>query len=408
MLSTFRALRGRNYRRWAAGAFLSNIGTWMQRTAQDWLVLVELTHHQATQVGLVMALQFGPQLLLLPVTGYAADRYDRRHLIFVTQAGMGLLALGLGLLTLAGMVKLWQVDAFALALGCLSAFDAPARQTFISDLVADTELANAVALNSASFHSARLIGPALAGLMIASIGSGGVFLINALSFVAVLIALTHLKLHPERPTATHQPPQGGLAAGFLYLGRRKDLLVLMVMIFIVGTFGLNFPIFISTMCVSVFHADARTYGYLSSVMALGSLSGALYSASRMQPSQRLLLWAVSLFALGCCAAAFMPDSFFFGVLLVLVGASAQIYNTSSNSMIQLSCDPAMRGRVLAIMLALFLGGTPLGAPVIGYIADHLGPRWAMLSGGMAALLASGIGILYLARFSRQPESATAQ
>ena len=184
--STFRSLRIFNYRLWAAGAIVSNMGTWMQRTAQDWLVLTELTHKNATAVGIVMALQFGPQLLLLPLTGFAADHLDRRKLLFATQAAMGALALGLGILTVTGVVQLWHVYVFALLLGCVTAFDAPARQTFVSELVGEAELSNAVALNSTSFNAARMIGPAIAGMLIASVGSGWVFLINAASFAAVL------------------------------------------------------------------------------------------------------------------------------------------------------------------------------------------------------------------------------
>ncbi|HEX3344928.1 MAG TPA: MFS transporter, partial [Polyangiaceae bacterium] len=204
---TFRSMRGFNYRTWAAGALVSNVGTWMQRTAQDWLVLTELTHTNATAVGTVMALQFGPQVLMLPWSGFAADHFDRRKLLFATQASMGALALGLGLLTLSGRVQLWHVYAFAFVQGCVTAFDAPARQTFVSDLVPEADLANAVALNSTSFNAARMIGPGVAGLLIAVVGSGWVFLINAASFVAVLASilvirgeeLRQKKRAPRRP-----------------------------------------------------------------------------------------------------------------------------------------------------------------------------------------------------------------
>ena len=194
MPGTFRSLRGYNFRLWAAGAFVSNVGTWMQRTAQDWLVLAELTDKNATAVGIVMALQFGPPLLLLPLTGFVADHFDRRRLLIFTQTCMGLLALGLGLLTISGHVVLWQVNVFAFLLGCVTAFDAPARQTFVSDLVTEAELSNAVALNSTSFNGARLIGPAVAGLLIALIGSGWVFVLNAVSFIAVIASLHLLRI----------------------------------------------------------------------------------------------------------------------------------------------------------------------------------------------------------------------
>src|SRR5580704_4121208 len=205
MKGTFRSLNGFNYRMWAGGAFVSNVGTWMQRTAQDWIVLTELTHHNATAVGVVMALQFGPQVLLLPITGFAADHLNRRKLLFATQASMGLLALGLGLLTVAGRVQLWHVYVFAGLLGCVSAFDSPVRQTFVSELVDESHLSNAVALNSTSFNAARMIGPAIAGVLIAAVGSGWVFLINAISFGAVLVSISLLRHHELHQT--HRAPR---------------------------------------------------------------------------------------------------------------------------------------------------------------------------------------------------------
>src|SRR5580658_6306705 len=210
---TFRSLRGFNYRTWAVGSIVSNVGTWMQRTAQDWIVLTQLTHHNATAVGIVMALQFGPQVLLLPLTGFAADHLDRRKLLFATQAAMGVLALGLGILTVSGLVQLWQVYVFAFLLGCVSAFDAPARQTFVSELVVEADLSNAVALNSTSFNVARMIGPAIAGVLIAGVGSGWVFLINAASFAAVLCSLILLRVGELHVTDRAVRTRGSLAEG---------------------------------------------------------------------------------------------------------------------------------------------------------------------------------------------------
>ena len=219
MRSTFRSLRNPNYRIWAAGALVSNIGTWMQRTAQDWIVLTELTDRNATSMGIVMGLQFGPQLLMLPLTGYAADHFNRRKLIFCTQVAMGLLALGLGLLTVTGLVKLWHVYIFAFLLGCAAAFDAPARQTFVAELVEERDLPNAVGLNSTSFNAARMFGPALAGLLISAVGSGWVFLINAVSFLAVLGSLVALRPHRLRPTQRAVRTRGSFAEGFRYVLR---------------------------------------------------------------------------------------------------------------------------------------------------------------------------------------------
>jgi len=395
--STFRSLRNFNYRVWASGAIVSNVGTWMQRTAQDWLVLTELTHHNATAVGIVMSLQFGPQMLLLPLTGYAADHFDRRKLLFATQAAMGTLALVLGLLTVTGLAQLWQVYLFAGLLGCVTAFDSPARQTFVSDLVGEDDLANAVGLNSTSFNAARMIGPAVAGLLIASVGTGWVFLINALSFVAVLGALRMLRLHELHSKPLAVRTRGSFVEGFKYVWKRPDLKAALLMLFLIGTFGLNFPIFISTMAVTAFHAGAGEYGVLSSTMAIGSVTGALLAARRARPRMALLLGAASVFGAGCTAAALMPNYVLFGLVLIMIGVSTQTFTTSTNSLVQLTTEPAMRGRVIAILLALSLGGTPLGAPVVGWVADHFGPRWALGVGAASGFSAALVGLAYLMR-----------
>ncbi|MFL9867532.1 MFS transporter [Paraburkholderia fungorum] len=398
MSGTFRSLRTFNYRIWASGAIVSNIGTWMQRTAQDWLVLTELTHHNATSVGIVMSLQFGPQMLLLPLTGYAADHFDRRKLLFFTQAAMGTLALGLGILTVTGLVQLWQVYVFAGLLGCVTAFDSPARQTFVSDLVGEADLSNAVALNSTSFNAARMIGPAVAGLLIASVGTGWVFLINALSFVAVLGSLRSLRLNELKlkPRATRTP--GSFVEGFKYVWTRPDLKAALLMLFLIGTFGLNFPIFISTMSVTAFHAGASQYGVLSSTMAIGSVTGALLAARRAKPRMAILLGAAAIFGVSCTVAALMPNYVLFGLALVVVGAATQTFNTSTNSLVQISTEPAMRGRVIAILLAISLGCTPLGAPVVGWVADRFGPRWALGVGAASGFAAAVVGLMYLVKY----------
>ena len=387
----FRSLRSYNYRVWAAGALVSNIGTWMQRTAQDWLVLTELTHNKASAVGLVMALQFGPQLLLLPLTGLAADLFNQRKLLMITQAAMGVLALALGLLTVTHVVQLWHVYCFAFVFGCASAFDAPARQTFVGELVGDEDLVNAVALNSTSFNAARMAGPAIAGLTIASIGTGWAFIVNGISFVAVLISLSMLKvseLH-ERPRAKRT--RGSLTQGFTYAWQRRDLRVTLIMLFLIGTFGLNFPIFIATMAVRVFHTDAGGYGLLSSIMAVGTMSGALLGAGRDKPRFKYLLVGAAFFGLGCLLAAIAPRYWLFAASLVVIGVAALTFMNTSNSLMQLSTEPEMRGRVMAIRLAIALGGTPIGAPIVGWVADHFGPRWSIGVGAAAGLLAALIG-----------------
>lgn len=397
MSGTFRSLRNYNYRLWAVGALVSNVGTWMQRTAQDWIVLTQLTHNNATAMGIVMALQFGPQALLLPVTGYAADHLDRRRLVLATQTAMGVLALGLGILTVGGWVTLWEVYLFALALGCVSAFDAPARQTFVAELVAEEDLSNAVALSSASFNIARLIGPAVAGVLIAGVGSGWVFLINAASFAAVIGSLKMLRVEKIHLRNEALRTRGSLAQGFRYIWRRPDLVAVLFMFFLIGTFGINYPIFIATMSVTVFHAGASQYGLLTSMMAVGSVAGALLAARQSRPDNVFLVAATAIFGIGFTLAAIMPNYWLFGLTLTIVGVAAQNFTTSANSTVQLSTDPAMRGRVMAILLALALGGTPVGAPICGWVADTFGPRWSLAVGAASGFGAALVGIYYLAK-----------
>ena len=400
MSSMFHSLRSYNYRLWAGGALVSNVGTWMQRVGQDWLVLTVLTHHNATAVGTVMALQFGPPLLLLPLTGLAADHLDRRKLLLCTQAAAGLLALGLGLVTLTGVVQLWQVYGFALLLGCVTAFDAPARQAFVSDLVTDDDLANAVALNSTSFNAARMIGPAVAGLLIAAVGEGWLFVINAGSYAAVLVSLALLRareLHTEaRPAST----RGSMLAGFRYVWQRPDLIAVLVMLLLLGTFGFNFAIYISTMSVTVFHGDASQYGLLTSAMAAGTMTGALLSANRPSPGMVLMALAAAAFGITLALAAVMPSPLLFAAVLFLVGVAALTFMTASNSMMQLTTERAMRGRVLALRIAVVMGGTPIGAPLVGWVVDHFGARWALGIGALAGLAAAAVGFAYLVRYRR--------
>jgi MFS family permease len=398
MGGAFRSLANPNYRVWAVGALVSNVGTWMQRTAQDWIVLTQLTGHNATAVGVVTALQFGPQVLLLPWTGYAADHLDRRKLLVGTQAVLGLLALGLGALTVLGKVQLWHVYVFAGLLGCAAAFDAPARQTFVGEMVGEAELSNAVALNSASFNAARLIGPAVAGVLIGRVGTGWVFVMNGASYVAVIGALALLRGDQLHRREGKHP--GGLGEGLRYVWERADLRAALLMLFVIGTFGLNFPIFISTMSVTVFKVGADQFGLLTSIMAIGSVTGALLAARRAVPTFEVLVVGTTVFGVACALAALMPSYWLFGLALVAVGVSAQTITTSTNSLVQISTTPERRGRVVAILLAVIMGGAPIGAPIVGWVADHFGPRWALGVGAAAGGVAALILLAYLA--GRQP------
>jgi MFS family permease len=399
MTGRFRSLNSFNYRVWAAGALISNVGSWMQRTAQDWVVLTLLTHDNAAAVGVVMALQYGPHLLLLPLTGFAADHLDRRKLLIATQTAMGALALGLGALTVCGIVQLWHVYVFAFLLGCVTAFDSPANQTFVSELVGDPDLPNAVALNSTSFNAARMIGPAIAGLLIASVGSGWVFLLNAVSFGAVIGSLNLLRIDELHRNNAAARMSKSFAEGFRYVWKRPDLKTILLMMFLIGTFGFNFPIYISTMAVTVFHVGASRYGFLTSIMAVGTVAGALLAAGRGPPRFAVLIAGAACFGFGCALAAIMPNYWLFGLALILVGAAAMTFTNSTNSLVQLSTEPAMRGRVMAIRLAIVLGGTPLGAPVVGWVADTFGARCSLGVGAASGIAATVVGMRYLARHS---------
>ncbi|WP_454917926.1 MFS transporter [Xanthobacter sediminis] len=393
----FRSLRNRNYRLWAAGALVSNIGTAIQRTAQDWRVLTQLTHRSAAAVGLVMAFQFGPQLLLLPRTGSAADRFNPRRLLMATQAAMGVLGLGLGALTLSGAVALWHVCAFAVLSGCAAAFDAPVRQTFVAELVGDEDLPNAVALNSTLFTGAQMVGPAAAGLMIAAVGTGWAFVVDGASFGAVLASLCLLRVHELHPNARAPRAKGSFVEGLRYVRGRPDLRTILLMLFLIGTFGMNFPIFTSTMAVTVFHMDARGFGLLSSILALGALCGALAAAARRKIGFGTLLGGSGVFGLGCALAALAPGYGLFAAALAVAGAALLTFGNATNALMQLTTDPVMRGRVMALRIAIAMGCTPIGAPLVGWVADAFGPRWAMGVGAASGFAATAAAAVFLTR-----------
>ena len=399
----FRSLRHPNFRLWSAGALVSNIGTWMQRTAQDWLVLTQLTHRDARALGAVMALQYAPQLLLLPWTGHAADHMDRRRVLLATQAAMGVLSLALGALTLAGAVRLWEVYVFALLFGAAAAFDAPVRQTFVGELVGDDDLANAVALNSTSFNAAAMVGPVVAGFSIAAIGTGWAFVANGVSFFAVLASLFLLRQGAlyRRP----RPQPGSLFEGFRYVAGRADLRAIAVMLFLIGTFVLNFPIFISTMAVGTFHADAARFGLLNAALAVGTLAGAFLATGRNRPSMGTLANGSAVLAAGLAAGALAPSYGLFAAALVLSGVAAMTLMNASNTLMQLSSEPGMRGRVMAIRLAIALGGTALGAPLVGWVARDGDPRWALGLAAAAAALTALVGLRHQRRDGQSSSAA---
>jgi MFS family permease len=399
MSPTFRSLSVRNYRLFASGQIVSLTGTWAQRVAQDWLVLV-ITHNSGTALGITTALQFLPMLLFGLYGGVLADRHDKRALLVGTQLAMGLLALVLGLLTVTGSVQLWQVYALAFGLGLASVIDIPTRQAFVSELVGPDELPNAVGLNSATFNSARIVGPAVAGVAISGVGTGWVFLGNAVSYVAVLIGL--LMMRTTELFVTARPPRspGQLVEGIRYVRSRPRMYVPILLTFMVGTFGLNFQITLSLIAKATFHADAGSFGLLTSALALGSLLGALGSARRTGlPRLRTMLVSALTFGVLEVVDGFAPSFWLLAVLLVPTGAAVLTFTTTTNAIVQLGAEPQVRGRVMALYLTVFIGGTPLGAPLVGVLAEHAGPRASLFVGGAVCVLSALAAAAFLRRRS---------
>ena len=412
MSPTFRSLRNPNYRLYLAGSVVSNTGTWMMRVAQDWLVLQPL-HGGSAAVGITTGLQFLPILLLTPYAGVVADRMPKRRLLQITQTTMGIASLISGVVALTGSSALWIVYLAAFGLGVGAAFDAPARQSFVSEMVEVEDLSNAVGLNSASFNAARLIGPAAAGLLIAALGSGQpatgvVFLINAASYAAVILQLRRMDptlLHPveRRPPAPHD-----LLEAVTYVRSQPQMLLVLVVVFFVGTFGMNFQLTSALMATQVYGKGAGEFGLLGSALAVGSLTGALMAARRTSIRLRLVVLGAIGFGIAEIVAAALPSYALFALCCPLIGFSALTIANTANSTMQLTADPAYRGRVMALYMTIFQGGTPLGAPLIGWIGQAYGPRWTLVVGGVLALVGAGIAsLLYigLVQRSRGPVAA---
>ncbi len=388
MSTTFSSLSFRSYRLWFAGALVANVGTWMQRVAQDWLVLTELSDDSGVAVGITTALQFAPTLVLSAWAGLLADRFDRRRLLVATQVAQGLLAAGLGVLVLSGHAQLWQVYVFAGLLGVVTAIDAPVRQTFVAELVPAARLSNAVGLNSASFNAARLVGPGLAGLLIAAVGSGWVFVINAVTFLATIVSLLLMRRADLYPMPHAPRAKGQIREGIAYVRRRSDILVIMVVVGVVSTFGLNFQLTSALMARTEFGRGAQEYGILGSVLAVGSLTGALLAARRDRPRVRLVIGAAFGFGVATGVLALMPTYTSFAIACIPVGLASLTMMTAANTSIQMSTDPAMRGRVMALYMMVFLGATPIGSPVVGWIGETYGARWSIGVGSISALAVS--------------------
>ena len=395
--STFQSLSNRNFRLFNAGQLVSNTGTWMQRIAQDWLVLA-LTH-SGIALGVVTALQFLPILLLSVWGGALADRYRKRVMLMITQSAMGVLAAALGLLTVTGAVTVWEIYLFALALGAVAAVDTPARQSFVVEMVGPDQLQNAVSLNSANFNLGRIVGPAVAGLMIGMFssevaGSGWVFLVNAVSYAAVVGSLAAIRRRELLPAKRVERRRGQQIEGFRYLRTRPDLIAVLATVLVFGTFGLNFPVVLPLFTTRVFHSGASTYGLLSAVMAGGSLIGALLAARRGTARIRVVLIGATAFGALEAVSSLMPDFAAFAALLLLTGIAGLTVATTANAVMQTTVVPHLRGRVMGVYLLVFMGGTPIGAPLVGWMAGAVGVRWTLASCGVATAL-SAISAAYV-------------
>lgn len=404
---TFGSLRIANYRRYAAGQAVSLVGTWMQRVAQDWLVL-KLSGGDPVALGVAAALQFGPVLVLSLWAGVLADRMDKRRLLIVTQFVMGTFALILGLLDVSGVVTLWQVYVLCLLLGCASAAEMPVRQSFVVEMVGRTQLPNAVALNATTFNIARIVGPAAAGVAITMIGTGWLFLINALTFLATVTALTGMDTAALHRSDVVPRQRGQLREGLRYVRGRADVMLVLVLVFCIGTFGLNFYMTLAIVARNVFHHGADSYGLLSTLLAVGTLTGAVLAARRAgngagnedsggRPWLRLVVVSAMVFGVLEAAVGLMPNYLAFGLMLVPTGAAALTFTTAANSAVQLTVAPTMRGRVMALYMLLFLGGTPVGGPLVGWLAAQFGGRAPIVAGGVASCAAAVVCGLALRR-----------
>lgn len=394
-VSTFESLKFHNYRIWFFAALVANTGSWMQRVAQDWLVLRVLTDDSASATGITTALQFLPALLFSFHAGVLADRVDQRKFLILTQSSMGIVSLVLGLDVILGHAELWHVYLAAFVSGVAGAYDSPARQIFVARMVPGDYLSNAVGLNSASFNAARLIGPAVSGLAIAWVGPGWVFILNALTFAFPTAALVCMRVRElfEVPRAPRH--KGQLREGLAYVRGRTDIIVIIVVISVVSMFTLNFQVTMAAMVRSAFDMESDAYGNVSSIFAIGSLAGALWAARRKSPRVRTLIVASFFLGVFSILMALTPTYWLFALSSIPVGLCVLTVLTSANQTVQLSTEPAMRGRVMSIYMMFFLGTTPIGSPLIGWVSDAFGPRVGIAAGGAAAILISVLAAVWV-------------
>jgi MFS family permease len=393
---TFESLGTRNFRLFFWGQLVSNTGTWMQTVALGWLVL-QLTK-SGFAVGVVTALQFLPSLLFGIYGGVIADRFDKRRTLIVTQAGMAVCAAALAGVTLAGVVHLWQIYLLTFLSGCFTAFDTPVRQAFVSEMVAPERLSNAIALNSAMFNLSRIAGPAVGALVIKTVGVGTCFVFNAGSFIAViggLLLMRPMELFRARPVAR---AKGQIREGLRYAWQSPVLRSTILVMTVVGTLAFNWTVTLPLLAKFTFHGDAGTYGLMTALMGAGALLGALSSA-RAAPSPRRLAGSCLAFGFFMTLSALAPNRATEYVLIVLTGLASMTFLACANSTCQLASTPAMRGRVMAIYALVFLGSTPVGGPLIGWVCQRLSPRYGVAVGGVATLLA-GLVVAFMLRRNR--------
>ncbi len=391
----FRSLRGHNYRLFAVGSLVSNAGTWMQRVAQDWLVL-ELSHNSGAALGITTGLQFLPLLLFGLWGGMVADRYSKRRVLMLTQASMGLLALVLGVLAMTGTAQLWHVYVLAFGLGLATVVDNPTRQTFVVEMVGKNDLPNAIALNAASFNGARVLGPAVAGFLVAALGTGPVFLLNAASFAAVIAGLVLMRERDLRTVAPVPRAKGQLREGLRYVRGRRDLVMVLLLVGFVATFGMNFQVTMALAAKEVFHSGASSFGLASTMLAVGALTGALLAARRARPDRGLLVGAAVAFGLLEMLVGLMPTYALFLIMLVPTGIAMMTFTTAANATMQLGVSAELRGRVMGLYMLVFLGTNPLGAPLVGWLSEEIGPRMTiLLSGVIAAVVPLAVAVIML-------------
>ena len=388
---TFSSLKIRNYRLFFFGQAVSLSGTWMQTIAQDWLVLN--LSHSGTVLGLVTALQFLPVLLLGPIGGVIADRFPKRKILYLTQTGAGLLALIFGLLVATGSIRLWMVFLLAPCLGLINTIDNPTRQTFVFEMVGNDHLKNAVTLNATLQNFARVIGPTIAGILIATVGLAPCFIINAISYIAVLYMLYKMRSNELHHSPLITKLRGRLREGLEYVISNQILRNTLIMLTIIGTLTYEFSVTLPLLAQYTFHGNAGTYASLSAALGTGSIIGGLYTAAQRKISPQMLVSSALFFGISVLLSALAPNFLFAMIFMVFVGIFSIHFLSLANTTLQIESLPEMRGRVMSLWAMAFLGSTPIGGPIIGLIGEHAGPRCALAISGLAAVIAAAIGAI---------------